>query len=56
MTFPLAQLYQFLHCSLLYSGVNTQWQYRTPEEEEEHQRIVNRLKAKRKHNEHDRDP
>lgn len=45
---PLAKLYQYAHCALLYSGAATKWAEKTPEEKAELDAAVRLLKEKRK--------
>ena len=45
---PLAKLYQYAHCALLYSGAATKWAEKTPEEKAEFDAAVRLLKEKRK--------
>lgn len=47
LTLPLSQVYQFVHCALLFSGANTKWKNRTDTEQSEHEQHVAILKRNR---------
>lgn len=47
MTMPLAKLYQFAHCALLYAGAATRWRFRTADEDAALRSAAARLRAQR---------
>ncbi len=47
---PLAKLYQFAHCALLFAGCATRWSHRTADEDNDLKTAIKKLKEAQKQN------
>lgn len=45
LALPLSQLYQFLHCSMVFAGCNTAWTHKTAGDLAREREIIERLKS-----------